>query len=154
MNYNTVATTVKTNLQAHLVGLGYPELVGVRGLDYQPRNYQQILDSLPCFVVSFNYPEQSNRFLDFDQIQIQQAYLYIDFYYPMDTDLTGEDASIGLNRLMNASRDELIRRYSLWGSVDASRMFAEHVEQNPLEATRQTGVLARWGWQSVMCIGI
>lgn len=154
MNYNTVATTVKTNLTAYLVGLGYSSLVGIRGLDFQPRNYQTILDSLPCLVVSFNFPQESNRFPVYDQGQMQRAFLFVDFYYPMDSDLSGRDASLGLNDLMNATRDEFFRRLSLWGTVDASALFAEHVEQNPLEATKQTGVLARWGWQCVECIDI
>lgn len=154
MNYNTVATTVKTNLTAYLVGLGYSSLVGIRGLDFQPRNYQTILDSLPCLVVSFNYPPQTNRFPIYDQGQMQQAFLYLDYYYPMDSDLSGRDASIGLNQLMNASRDELIRRFALWGTVAAAALFDEHIEQNPLEATKQTGILARWGWQSVQCFDI
>lgn len=148
MNMNVVANTVMINLRDFLQVAGFPELSAVRGLDYSPRDVGVVLDKLPSFVVSFNYPHDLQQFAMVDQGSLRRSFLYVEFYYQID-DLEGLTADRMIIELVQLAFNELDRRFSLWGSVDSSAPFTSRIEQVPITPVNTTGILCRWGWVSV-----
>lgn len=148
MNKNTVANKVMVNLRNYLQAAGFPELAAVRGLDYSPRDVGIVLDKLPSFVVSFNYPHDLEQYAAVDQGSLRRSFLYIEFYYQID-DAEGLTADRMITELVDLSVNELDRRFSLWGSVDSSAPYTSRIEQIPIQPVNVTGILCRWGWVSV-----
>ena len=148
MDKNVVANKVMTNLRDFMQAAGFPELAAVRGLDYSPKDVGIVLDKLPSFVVSFNYPHDLQQFAMVDQGSLRRTFLYIEFYYQID-DAEGLTADRMITELVQLAEDELDRRFSLWGSVDSSAPYTSRIEQIPITPVNSTGILCRWGWVSV-----